>query len=235
VKSETKYRIKSLSKLMEFALRYRPDEFGLILDEDGYVSIKDLLQALKEEEGWSYLKIAHIEEVIRGEEGRRFEVLENRIRSKYGGDITLPNGPVEPPNILFHGAKRKAYPFIIRDGLKPTTGNHVLLFTSREMAIRIGKRRDPEPVILEVKALDAFREGINFYRSNELIYLASGIPSRFISGPRLNREAREKNRPMAKAFYTPPGSFYLDIGRELKLLKMTSKRKRRFLKGERKD
>ncbi len=49
-------------------------------------------------------------------------------------------------------------------------GQYVHLATSRELALRIGPRRDRDPVIIEIHAQKAYREGIVFYQANGLIY-----------------------------------------------------------------
>jgi len=89
VKSVNKHRATKLGKLMDYVLMYRPDEFGLVLDKEGYISIKELLQALREENGWSYLRISHIEESVCGDERVRFEISGDRIRANFGDGHSL--------------------------------------------------------------------------------------------------------------------------------------------------
>jgi len=38
--------------MLTYILAYRPDEFGLVPSEEGFVRYKDLLKALHEEDGW---------------------------------------------------------------------------------------------------------------------------------------------------------------------------------------
>ena len=71
----------SNSVLMAYILRHRPDEFGLVLDEDGFISLKELLQAIGEEEGWSYVRRSHITEVAYTSDRERFEIQDEKIRA----------------------------------------------------------------------------------------------------------------------------------------------------------
>jgi RNA:NAD 2'-phosphotransferase (TPT1/KptA family) len=38
-----KYQVQELGKIIEYILFYRPDEFGLFLDDDGSLPIKELM------------------------------------------------------------------------------------------------------------------------------------------------------------------------------------------------
>ena len=66
--------------MLAYVLGRRPDEFGLIPDAEGFVRIKDLLKALHEEEGWGYVNLSHLNEVLLSVPGAPFEIRENRIR-----------------------------------------------------------------------------------------------------------------------------------------------------------
>ncbi len=184
-----RHQVTALSKLMSYILRHRPDEYGLVLDENGYVPIKELLQAINEEEGWSYVRRADIMEVVMTSERGRFEVDGERIRATYGHSFASPiisYEAVTPPSILYHGTRRRSYPHILQGGLAPMGRQYVHLTTTAKLALRIGRRRDPQPVLLEIAARRAAQDGIAFYQANPLIYLADHIPPAYISGPPLD-------------------------------------------------
>jgi putative RNA 2'-phosphotransferase len=219
------HKVTALSKLMSYVLRHRPDEFGLVPDEDGFVPLKELQQAIAEEEGWSYVRRSHITEVVVTSDRGRFEVEDERIRATYGHSTphTIRYEPTEPPQILYHGTRRKAYPHILRKGLDPMGRRYVHLTTSPELAVRIGRRRDPHPVLLKIHALQAAEEGIPFYQANPLIYLADQVPPSYITGPPSSSVLPETKRPekrsQKKQDIPPleqelPGSFLLDVTME---------------------
>ncbi len=212
---------------MSYVLRHRPDEFGLWLDAEGFISVKELLQAIREEEGWSYLSMNHIEELLRSDERESFEFDGDRIRARDGHSLPVHfhEGPVEPPQILYHGTRNKAYPFIMREGLRPIGRQYVHLTTSKDLALRIGRRRDPKPILITVQALRAHEGGVLFYGANELIYLTESLAPSYLSGPPIPREIppkKEKPSPPKP----PPGSIFPDIGKELAKLAKPSGREK---------
>lgn len=203
-----RHRLTALSKLLSYILRHRPDEFGLVLDEEGFVSLKELQQAINEEEGWGYVRRDHILEVVYNSDRDRFEIQGDKIRATYGHSFPqrVPYEPVAPPKILYHGTRRRSYPSILELGLLPMGRQYVHLTPSRELAERIGRRRDPHPLILEVHAQKASEAGVTFYQPTPLIYLTERVPPEYVMGPplekvlkeeRMKRLKREERRPLA--------------------------------------
>ena len=192
---EKNYKIKSLSKLMSYILRHRPDEFGLVLDEEGFIPLKELHWSITEEEGWSHISMADIQQAVYAVDRERFQIDGNRIRASYGHSsvVKIHYKPSVPPKTLYHGIRRKAYPSILRHGLRPMGHRYVHLTPSEELALRIGRRKDPNPILLTINARRANEEGIVFYLANELIYLVDALPVEYFSGPPLPQEKKEKN------------------------------------------
>jgi putative RNA 2'-phosphotransferase len=192
-----RHKVTALSKLMTYILQHRPDEFGLVLDLDGFISIQELRQAIAEEEGWSHVRRSHIMEVAYTSERERFEVQDDKIRAPFGHSLShrIHYEPASPPTILYHGTRRKSYQHILQRGLDPMGSSNVHLTTSPELAVRIGRRRDTQPVLLEIQARRASEDGITFYLANPLIYLAEHIPSSYINGPPISKVLPEKKRP----------------------------------------
>ena len=46
-----KKKHKQIAGFLSYVLGRRPDEFGLVLDEDGFITIKEFLKAVNEEDG----------------------------------------------------------------------------------------------------------------------------------------------------------------------------------------
>lgn len=188
-------RTKNLSKLMSYILRHRPDEFGLVLDEEGFISLKELHTAIIEEEGWSYVRTGDILHVVHTSDKERFQIDGKRIRAAYGHSfpVNIKYEPSVPPKILYHGTRLKTYPSILQNGLRPMGRQYVHLTTSKELALRIGRRRTAEPILLIINSKRAYEEGIVFYRANELIYMVETLPVAYINGPPLPKRSKEKD------------------------------------------
>ena len=224
-----------LTKLLCYILGRRPDEFGLVPSSGGFVPLKELLQAVKEEEGWSYVRQADLREVLMIQPGR-FDVVDDQIRlhpNELSGSILNPK-PAPPPEILYHGARQRAYPHIIEHGLLPKRYPHVPLASHEKLALRIGRRRDPHPVLIKIDAATAHEAGILFSRLGELLYLVTSVPPVYLEGPPLPRETTPpppKKKPEEES-YKPPGSFEIDLRSIPKRLKQERERRSESWKKE---
>jgi len=218
---------KQLFKLMTYVLGHRPDEFGLGPDQDGFFRIKDVIKAIGEEPGWAYVRQSHINEVLITLRDHPFVVQDDRIRVENADAGVRPVSGVMPPKLLYHCVRRKAYPVVCQEGIMPMGQHRVFLATTEELALRMGKRRDPEPVLLTVLAQKACQGGVPFYRQGALLYLADHIPLGFFSGPPLPKEKEEdsqqKKGPVKPE--SPPGGFVLDMDRSDALQRQKIKRK----------
>jgi len=207
-----------LSSLLVYVLGRNPDEFGLIPDPDGFISYKELLQAIHEEPGWQYVRRSHIQEVLMGKDRPLFLPEQNRIKvleRRWHWDVDRPSPGV--PNILYTPIRIRAHPIVMEKGLRSSEGRHLSLSADREMALRIGKRRHTNPVVLEITASTAQRAGVLFYSFGQL-FLSHEIPPKFIAGPPVSKDVLEKRTAMeAKKEKGPspppsfqPGTFVMD-------------------------
>jgi putative RNA 2'-phosphotransferase len=180
-----RHQVIALNKLISYILQHRPDEFGLVLDEEGFVSLKELQQAVTEEEGWSYVRHSHIIEAIYSGDREQFELTDDRIRDALFAP--MPYEPVSPPKMLYQGIRRRAYPHILQQGLVPQGRAYCILVTSPELALRMGRRRDHDPLLVEIQAQRACENRVIFYQANPLIYLTKYIPPSYIMGPPVSK------------------------------------------------
>jgi len=203
-------------------LGHRPDEFGLVPDSDGFIPYKELLQAIHEEEGWRYVRRSHINEVLLGRDRSLFESEDERIRSvEQRWELDLHNPARFLPKILFTAVRRRAHPVVMERGLNAVEDKYLVLTPVREMALRIGRRRDKEPVLLEILAEVAREKRALFFSFGDL-FLSPEIPAKFIAGPPLPKEMLERRREKGKEKEKPvklpptpsPGTFTLDPSRD---------------------
>jgi putative RNA 2'-phosphotransferase len=216
-----KNRIKTdnLSRLMVFILGHRPDEFGLVPDSEGFVTYKDLLWAIHEEPGWGYVRQGHINEVLVGKDRALFQPGENRIRAlerHWQLEVEIPSRSV--PRILLVAVKRRAHPIIMEKGLAAPDGKYLVLSPDQDMAMRIGRRRDQRPVLLEIMVSTALKERIPFYAFGNL-FITPRIPARLIKGPPISHDDIKAPREKTKKIEDRPpdfeaGTFALDISRD---------------------
>jgi len=171
-----------LSKEVSYALRHAPWEYELELDDEGWVDISQLLASLREAPEWRELDVHDLQTMIERSEKRRHEISGERIRALYGHSIPqqIVKTPAKPPEILYHGTARRFVPSIKEAGLLPRNRQYVHLSADIETALQVGKRRDGEPVLLKVRAFEAWGNGVRFYIGNEKVWLADAIPPGYI-------------------------------------------------------
>lgn len=173
-----------LSKEISYALRHAPWEFELELDEQGFVSIAQLLHALNESGTYEReVTQADLEQIIANSEKKRHEIVGDKIRALYGHTVPqiIKKESGIPPAVLYHGTTHRALPQILLDGLKPMQRQYVHLSIDVETATRVGKRRDPEPVILKINTVAAQKVGILFFVGNDKVWLCKEMPKDCLS------------------------------------------------------
>lgn len=164
-----------LSKRMSKALRHKPERVGLTLDPQGWVAVRDLLDALG-------ITADELEEVVRRNDKQRFTIDGDRIRANQGHsvEVDLALLPQTPPDTLFHGTVQTFYDDIMSEGLRPMSRHDVHLSPDRETARRVGARRG-RPLILTVDAKRMHEHGHEFRVSANGVWLTQHVPASYLS------------------------------------------------------
>jgi hypothetical protein len=88
--------------------------------------------------------------------------------------------------MLYVCIRPKAHAHILANGLRPSgTDKWIALSTTKDMALRIGRRRDHAPIMAEVMARKACKTGIIFRRSGDFLYLVDGLGPEYLGLPAL--------------------------------------------------
>jgi putative RNA 2'-phosphotransferase len=222
--------VKRLAKFMDYILGRRPDEFGLVPDSNGFVKIKELLKAITEEDGWKHVRRSHINEVLLTRVDPEIEIADNRIRAATRERLPEITLVIEPPKLLYTCVRQRAYPLIHDKGIYISGQEPVILTDEKELARRIGMRRDRQPVLLTIHTANSLHQGVVYHRFGESLYLADFIPSGCFSGPPLPKEKPESKKPLVEDTQparTEAGSFVLDLQNNENYLPKTGYRKKR--------
>jgi putative RNA 2'-phosphotransferase len=169
-----------ISRFLSFLLRHNPKEYGLKFDARGFVEWGELFARVQQR--FPEITEEELLQVINESEKKRFEFADGKARATYGHSFPVELGleSAEPPETLYYGTARDLAENILRAGLKPRDRQFVHLTPSVGDAVASGRRRDPFPTIIAVKAQAASAEGIRFYQSGPL-FLVNEIPPRFLS------------------------------------------------------
>ncbi len=183
------------SKFLSYVLRHRPQAIGLHLDEQGWAVIDELLE--KAHSAGSVPAISHgrkldralIEEVVVANDKQRFSLSADgiKIRANQGHSIKVDLGltAVSPPSRLFHGTATKFMESINRLGLKPRRRHHVHLSIDYKTAVAVGSRHGI-PVVLHIDAAQMETDGIEFYISENGVWLTDEVAPQYIKKKKIH-------------------------------------------------
>ncbi len=180
----TDYR--RLSRTIAHALRHAPWLYELELDDEGWVPVDDLLDALRRHRReWHNLTVDDLQAMMATADKQRYELREGRIRAYYGHSTPhrLARTPAEPPTLLYHGTSDALLDAIRETGLKPMNRQYIHLSADVDTAQQVGQRKSGRTVVLIIRAEAAHAEGVPFYHGNEMVWLADSIPARYIIFP----------------------------------------------------
>ena len=207
---------RRLEKFIVYVLGRRPDEFGLVPEADGWVKLKDLLKAITEEDGWRHVRRSHIDEIVLTQLAPEIDINDNYVRARHRDHLPVPQPVNQPPKLLYTCVRRRAYPVVLEKGIAVTEGEKVVLAAAPDLAMRIGRRRDPHPVLLTINVEQTLTHGVALHRFGELLYLADVIPSDCFTGPPLPKEKPVAAKPAVAPERAPrheAGTFVLDPDR----------------------
>jgi putative RNA 2'-phosphotransferase len=203
-------QLADLARMLTYLLCHRPDEFGLVLAADGFIPVKQVLQALTGEPGWGFVRRHHLDQVAALMQPPAFELADDRIRCLAPGPARLRRADAAPPALLYAAIPPKAHERVWEEGLKPPPEKELVLAATRETAMKLGRRRAPEPVIVTVQAQAAVRAGIPFQGYGDELFLAPALPREFLQLP--PPPQKDQARPAQPPRPLPaPGSVLLDL------------------------
>lgn len=230
---KTAFKQGSLEKLLRYMLGIRPDEFGLQPDGEGFVALKELLAALRDEDAWRGVREGQIAMLANQPGGQSpFEIREALVRLKPALASLPPEapGPEALPKLLYLPLKPSAWPVIHDKGVFPKIGHsQVRLWADEELAKKIGRRLSPAPVLVCIRAMAARQEsGAVFSPYSELLWLTAEVPARFLSGPPVVAKEEEAPVKRAKEAPDPAGSFYLQVSADPQVQVHKGKKKGKY-------
>jgi putative RNA 2'-phosphotransferase len=203
-------QLADLARMLTYLLCHRPDEFGLVLAADGFIPVKQVLQALTGEPGWGFVRRHHLDQVAALMQPPAFELADDRIRCLAPGPARLRRADAAPPALLYAAIPPKAHERVWEEGLKPPPQKELVLAATRETAMKLGRRRAPEPVIVTVQAQAAVRAGIPFQGYGDELFLAPALSREFLQLP--PPPQKDQARPAQPPRPLPaPGSVLLDL------------------------
>jgi putative RNA 2'-phosphotransferase len=87
--------------------------------------------------------------------------------------------PRQPPIVLYHGTARKNLDSILKYGLVRGNRHHVHLSMDKATAFKVGQRHG-FPILLIVLADKLYDMGVEFYCSDNGVWLTDYVPPEYI-------------------------------------------------------
>ena len=175
-------RAVSISKFLSLVLRHQPEKIGLSLDQSGWASTPQLIEASRRS-GFEFT-LEELQNVVVGNDKKRFSLSEDglRIRANQGHSIKVELGyaPTAPPETLYHGTAERFLASIKQQGLIKGKRQHVHLSADVDTATKVG-RRHGKPVVLRVEAGRMRQDGFIFYLSANGVWLTEGVPVQYLT------------------------------------------------------
>lgn len=174
---------KKISKFLSYVLRHHPELINLNLDENGWANVDELITRSKRDphEGISF---EELDEIVETNDKKRFIFNEDktRIRANQGHsiDINLALIPQKPPEFLYHGTAQSNIDSIFEKGIEKRNRQHVHLSQDIETATKVGMRHG-KPIILTINTEKMFDDGIEFYLSENNVWLTDFVDIKYIS------------------------------------------------------
>lgn len=173
---------KHISKFLSLVLRHQPEIINLILDENGWALVDELIEKSKSEK--VYFDKLQLDEIVFTNDKQRFAFNDDKskIRASQGHSVQvdLLYKNTEPPSILFHGTTHEFMESIKQNGLLKMARQHIHLSAEKDTATKVGSRKG-KPIILSVNALEMYNKGYEFYLSENKVWLTNFVPVEFIN------------------------------------------------------
>jgi len=173
---------KNISKLMSLVLRHQPEYIGIMLNENGWANVQELIEKINAK--GIFADMQTIETVVEINDKKRFAFNEDKtmIRASQGHsiEVELDLQQTKPPDILYHGTTVDYIESILKNGLQKQARQHVHLSKDTETAIAVGSRHG-KPVILQVDAKAMHEQEFLFFISANLVWLTDEVPVKFLS------------------------------------------------------
>lgn len=150
------------------------------LDEYGYMSIEDLIVDLNSHPLWEHIQPLDLKDIVNGSPIKRIEICGNKIRlvrNKFNISNVFKH-KIIPPKTLYFGANIVGISRIKNFGIKPVREKYVRLYSDKKM-VQVLVHKNNHIAYVEIDALKAYSEGVEFYKGNFNVYLAEYISPKY--------------------------------------------------------
>lgn len=172
-----------LSRSMASILRHGNMDLGM--DDNGYVDMRELIDAVKEKNPWMHwLGPRHVVALAETDARERYQVYGDYVRATYGHTVELDMDLATDniPDFLYYPIGPEEVDDILEEGLGPTDRSMVHLSATLENALVSGSFRvEGHIVVLVVDTGKCFDLGHDIGKATKAVYLCDFVPAECIS------------------------------------------------------
>lgn len=172
---------KHIGKFISLVLRHEPQQIGLELDSNGWADVQDLIS--KSAQHGVHFNNEELEEIVETNDKKRYSFNDDKtlIRANQGHSIQvdLELNAVEPPEYLYHGTADRFLDSIREKGISKMSRQHVHLSKEKDTASNVGSRHG-RVVVLMVQSGQMYKDGIEFYISDNGVWLTDYVDPKYI-------------------------------------------------------
>ena len=176
--------LEQIGRTMAGALRHFPEKFGLTMDEQGFVNLRDFIAALKRQrERYHWIRPHHIIAIVETDPKGRYQVSNDLIRATYGHSLPLNlNLPTDNiPETLYYPTTPEEADILLETGLKPSDRKLVHLSKTYNDARNAGLVRTENPVILEIDTKKMIKDaGPVIQRAGRTVFLTQEVAASYL-------------------------------------------------------
>ena len=171
------YELEKLGRTLAGILRH--GRFELDMDSQGFVRIKDIVSAVKENNHrMHWLRPHHIIALAETDPKGRYQVSGDLVRATYGHtvqlDLKLDTDNI--PDELYYPTTEEEVDIILETGILPSDRSMVHLSLSYDDAYRAGTVRVDDPIILAIDTDACFDAGYDIGKAAKTVFLCKQVP-----------------------------------------------------------
>ncbi len=182
------FEIEGLGRILAGMLRHFPENYGVRLDDHGWVKIYSIVPAIRaRRKSFGWLTARHIESMALTDPKGRYQVSkDHEIRAAYGHTLPLEMDDLPTDNIppeLYYQTTDEELEFINETGISPSDKTWIHLSKTYRQAFVSGLYHVDSPTVVGIDTAKLADAGYPVYRATDDVFLVREIPPEFIVKP----------------------------------------------------
>ena len=171
-----------IARRMAGILRHFPEKFDLEMDINGWVSIRDLSNAIaRKDKRKHWLRDRHIQAIVDTDPKGRYEIRGGNVRATYAHtveiELDLPSDNI--PELLFYPVSRDELDIHLEGGIHPGGRKWVHLSKTITNAANAGAVHHFRPAIIEIDVIQMQASGNTIFHAGTTVYLTEIVDAQF--------------------------------------------------------